>query len=158
MDPIVVVLGSAATLAGVPLAISGVAQVLRTAGRAATLCDGRRIRVWAWLASMMVIVPAVRSVPAAHALPPAMEWSDPTPPRAPAAPAVPTRVAGPSYVVKPGDTLWGIAARHLDASGRSTETAEVGRFWRSIYAANRNVVGGDPDLIFPGQRLVIPEV
>jgi hypothetical protein len=72
-----------------------------------------------------------------------------------AAPAVadgpfdrPAPVAGPparaapmaARVVAPGDTLWGIA----------------GADWPRWYAANRAVVGPDPDLIRPGQRLVPP--
>ncbi|MEU1502448.1 transglycosylase family protein [Streptomyces sp. NPDC005732] len=47
-----------------------------------------------------------------------------------------------NYTVRSGDTLSGIAARH------ATD-------WREIYAANRAVIGGDPDLIVPGQRLDI---
>ncbi|MFE1291857.1 transglycosylase family protein [Streptomyces sp. NPDC058751] len=47
-----------------------------------------------------------------------------------------------NYTVREGDTLSGIAARH-------------GTTWRKIYAANRSVIGGDPDLIVPGQRLEI---
>ncbi|WP_405878812.1 LysM peptidoglycan-binding domain-containing protein [Streptomyces sp. NBC_01136] len=66
-----------------------------------------------------------------------------------AAPAkAPTRESGHTnraasrgdYTVRGGDTLSGIAERH-------------GTTWRKIYAANRAVIGGDPDLIVPGQRL-----
>jgi LysM repeat protein len=46
------------------------------------------------------------------------------------------------YTVREGDTLSGIAAEH-------------GTTWRKIYAANTSVIGGDPDLIVPGQRLDI---
>ena len=46
------------------------------------------------------------------------------------------------YTVREGDTLSAIAARH-------------GTTWRKIYAANESVIGGDPDLIVPGQRLDI---
>ncbi|MFF4540288.1 transglycosylase family protein [Streptomyces aureus] len=46
------------------------------------------------------------------------------------------------YTVRQGDTLSGIAARH-------------GTTWRKIYAANESVIGADPDLIVPGQRLDI---
>ncbi|MER6558614.1 transglycosylase family protein [Streptomyces sp. NPDC001027] len=46
------------------------------------------------------------------------------------------------YTVRAGDTLSGIGARH-------------GMTWQRVYAANRTVVGGDPDLIVPGQRLVL---
>ena len=46
------------------------------------------------------------------------------------------------YLVRPGDTLSGIAARH-------------GTSWQRLYAANKAVIGGDPDVIVPGQRLEI---
>ncbi|MFK4148302.1 transglycosylase family protein [Streptomyces sp. NPDC004065] len=46
------------------------------------------------------------------------------------------------YTVRAGDTLSGIAARH-------------GTTWQRIYAANKPVIGGDPDLIVPGQRLAL---
>lgn len=46
------------------------------------------------------------------------------------------------YVVRAGDTLSGIAARH-------------GTTWQRLYAANRSVIGDDPDLIMPGQRLAL---
>ncbi|MFH8466906.1 transglycosylase family protein [Streptomyces sp. NPDC017991] len=44
------------------------------------------------------------------------------------------------YTVRGGDTLSGIAAGH-------------GTSWQRLYAANRAVIGGDPDVIVPGQRL-----
>ncbi len=50
---------------------------------------------------------------------------------------------GRYYVVRNGDWLSKIAA----ANGIS---------WQSLYAANRSVVGPNPDLIYPGQRLVLP--
>ncbi|MEO7844372.1 MAG: LysM peptidoglycan-binding domain-containing protein [Nocardioides sp.] len=46
-------------------------------------------------------------------------------------------------VVRPGDTLSGIAAAALGDADR----------WPRLYAANRGVVGDDPDLILPGQVL-----
>ncbi|MEV6106218.1 transglycosylase family protein [Streptomyces sp. NPDC051940] len=46
-----------------------------------------------------------------------------------------------TYRVVKGDTLWDIAQRH-DVKGG----------WQTIYAGNKKVIGGDPDLIFPGQR------
>ncbi|WP_405580055.1 transglycosylase family protein [Streptomyces sp. NBC_01092] len=44
------------------------------------------------------------------------------------------------YTVRAGDTLSGIAARH-------------GTTWRQLHAANKSVIGADPNLIVPGQRL-----
>lgn len=56
-------------------------------------------------------------------------------------------------VVRRGDTLWGIAARHLGGQATDQDVAEA---WPRWYAANRDVIGSDPDLIVPGQRLVVP--
>jgi resuscitation-promoting factor RpfA len=56
-------------------------------------------------------------------------------------------------VVRSGDTLWGIAARHLPADA---SVAEIAAEWPRWYEANRRVIGTDPDLIRPGQRLRPP--
>jgi nucleoid-associated protein YgaU len=56
-------------------------------------------------------------------------------------------------VVHRGDSLWDIAARHL---GSSPDAAEVAAEWPRWYAANRHVIGADPDLLRPGQRLAPP--
>jgi LysM repeat protein len=47
---------------------------------------------------------------------------------------------GSTYTVVEGDTLSAIA----DAHGVS---------WEDVYAANESVIGGDPNLIYPGQEL-----
>ncbi|MEV6396958.1 transglycosylase family protein [Streptomyces sp. NPDC051907] len=49
---------------------------------------------------------------------------------------------GDDYTVRSGDTLSGIAAAH-------------GADWRGVYAANKAVIGDDPNLIVPGQRLAL---
>jgi LysM repeat protein len=49
------------------------------------------------------------------------------------------------YVVQRGDTLSGIAARLAVRGG-----------WPALYAANRRVIGPDPDMILPGTVLVLP--
>ncbi|WP_210586366.1 transglycosylase family protein [Streptomyces sp. GESEQ-35] len=46
------------------------------------------------------------------------------------------------YTVRRGDTLSAIAARY-------------GTSWQRIHAANKAVIGADPDVIVPGQRLEI---
>lgn len=66
----------------------------------------------------------------------------PKPPRA-SHPTTPPTVT--HYTVKPGDNLTAISIRfyhHPD--------------WQKIYNANKGVIGGDPNLIKPGQILVIP--
>ncbi|WP_030262242.1 transglycosylase family protein [Streptomyces violens] len=47
-----------------------------------------------------------------------------------------------NYTVKSGDTLGKIAKAH-------------GKNWKTVYEANKSTVGGNPDLIFPGQKLSI---
>ncbi|MDX3227754.1 transglycosylase family protein [Streptomyces sp. ME19-01-6] len=53
-----------------------------------------------------------------------------------------TAAQGGKYVVIAGDSLSRIAGRH-----------DVDGGWQTIYQANRETIGGDPDLIFPGQKL-----
>ena len=53
--------------------------------------------------------------------------------------------AAARYVVRPGDTLSGIAAA-LDVRGG----------WQALYETNRAVIGADPDVIHPGTVLVLP--
>ena len=60
------------------------------------------------------------------------------------------------YIVEPGDSLWRIARSVLTADGSTAGSAEVGVYWRAIYAANRHVIGDDPNLIHPGQELELP--
>jgi nucleoid-associated protein YgaU len=60
------------------------------------------------------------------------------------------------YVVEPGDCLWRIARRLLAERYGTASSTEVAVLWRSIYEANRGVIGDDPDLILPGQALALP--
>jgi len=64
------------------------------------------------------------------------------------------RAADP-VLVRPGDCLWDIVARHL---GPGATDAQVAQAWPRWYAANRAVIGPDPNLIYPGQRLTPPEM
>ena len=61
--------------------------------------------------------------------------------------AAPKTVARPAsrYAVRPGDTLSGIAARFAVRGG-----------WPALYAANRPLIGSDPNVIRPGTVLVLP--
>lgn len=64
-----------------------------------------------------------------------------------------TRGRAAVVVVAPGDSLWAIASRDL---GPGATDAEIGARWREIYAANRDVIGADPDLVRPALRLQLP--
>ncbi len=52
--------------------------------------------------------------------------------------------AANDYTVRPGDNLSVIAEQHSVKGG-----------WQTLYQKNEKVVGSDPDLIHPGQRLVV---
>ena len=66
------------------------------------------------------------------------------------APAVGRR----SLEVTAGDSLWSLTAGLLPVDAPA---ATVAQGWRLLYAANRAVVGPDPDLLHPGQSLRIDE-
>ena len=59
--------------------------------------------------------------------------------------AATTAHRAPRYVVRSGDTLSSIAVAHAVRGG-----------WQALYAANRRVIGPDPDVIHPGTVLVLP--
>jgi LysM repeat protein len=52
--------------------------------------------------------------------------------------------SGDTYVVTAGDTLSEIADRNPRTGG-----------WQALYERNRQLIGADPGLIFPGQRLAL---
>jgi LysM repeat protein len=62
-----------------------------------------------------------------------------------AAASVPPASPAARYVVQPGDTLSGIAARFGVRGG-----------WPALYAANRPLIGSDPDVVRAGTVLVLP--
>ena len=80
------------------------------------------------------------------------------------APATPPATTRPTVVetqhdtppgvheVRPGDSLWSIAASHAG----TTDSAAVGALVAALHEANHSVIGTDPDLIHPGQELVLP--
>ena len=59
-----------------------------------------------------------------------------------------------AYVVRPGDTLWAIARRHLPSSATDRDIAQA---WPRWYAANRAAIGPDPSMLMPGTRLRSPD-
>lgn len=73
------------------------------------------------------------------------------PVRAPvAAPDRPRSHDDRHHVVAAGDSLWSIAR------SSSPPGSDLDARWREIWEANRGLVGDDPDLILPGQRLELP--
>jgi len=66
---------------------------------------------------------------------------------------LPLPAALEAYVVRPGDTLWDIARRHLPSAATDRDVA---RAWPRWYAVNRTVIGPDPSFLRPGTRLRVP--
>lgn len=86
----------------------------------------------------------------------------------PAAPVInPGMLAGPAtrasaqevepqvegVTVHAGDSLWDIAARHL---GHGASELDIALHWPRWYEANREHIGGNPDVLLPGQILQPP--
>jgi resuscitation-promoting factor RpfA len=85
------------------------------------------------------------------------------PPGAGAADAEPDRAAPDAgeHEVVAGEHLWSIAAAHLAAHlDRAPTEAEITPHWRRLVEENRDRLANpdDPDLLFPGQRLVLPDL
>lgn len=75
---------------------------------------------------------------------------------------VPDRTSGLSraalpvhVVVRPGDSLWHLAQTRLP---RASPAGEVAVLVDRLHRRNREVIGPEPDLIRPGQRLSVPPV
>jgi nucleoid-associated protein YgaU len=56
--------------------------------------------------------------------------------------------------VRPGDSLWRIAEHRC---GPGASTAQIAELTNRLYILNRTTIGSDPDLIFPGMTLDVPE-
>lgn len=61
----------------------------------------------------------------------------------------------PSVVVRPGDSLWSISSERL---GPSATPRQIASDVDQIYALNHGRIGADPDLILPGQRLLLSPI
>jgi len=112
--------------------------------------------------------PAYTPIPAGSgepALAPTTRAPVDEPRRLPAsAPApAPAPTTGTVHRVEPGEHLWGIARAHLaTVGGRPAEdlrAADIAPYWRRLIDANTGRLrSGDPDLIHPGEELVLPDL
>jgi nucleoid-associated protein YgaU len=159
---VVVVTTPAAAQAAVTTSPPAAAQAFAASSSPAPVVAVRSAVAHQELSPAWLPIPADRAAPRGDDLQPG--WVPTRPLDAPgarahaAAPvlAAPRRAAASQaseVVVRRGDTLWSIAARHL---GPGATDAEIALDWPHWFTANRAVVGSDPDLLRPGQRLRPP--
>jgi nucleoid-associated protein YgaU len=151
---------AAGVSAGVVVAVLAVVRPRAVPHRVRALLPVGTRRVAAALLGAGIVATAAATAGTAHADSGLGGWSADRP----AAPSAPGPDHGlteghrgtdrRSIVVRRGDTLWAIAARGLPAS---SSAGDIAASWPRWYAANRDVVGPDPDLIRPGQVLHPPE-
>ena len=167
-DAVVVV---ALVLGGLVLARVLAGAGIRSAGRGAEALARHARRVGAALrpglarrvaaAVLGMVAPAAAAWPSASAAPaPVVDAATTGAARPPGAPLPAASSESPDptpsrhvHVVRRGESLWSIAREHL---GPHASDAAVARAWPRWWAANRGVVGPDPALIVPGQRLLAP--
>ncbi len=66
--------------------------------------------------------------------------------------------AGQQYVIVAGDNFWAIAESRLSHHlGRAAGPGEITPYWVELVKANeRSIQSGNPDLVFPGEVIVLP--
>jgi hypothetical protein len=98
-------------------------------------------------------VAVMRSLDGAPRVPPATD--SPT-----AHQPVPDGAASDRWRVELGDHLWSIAAEVVAEHEPAPDDRAIASYWERLVAANRTrlVDPDDPDLLFPGQELVLPAV
>jgi hypothetical protein len=99
--------------------------------------------------------PGTSSLPPPPVTPPLPTESGTTNPPAPGV----AGVAG-EIVVRPGDHMWSLAAERLaSVRGRNVSDSETALYWLELIAVNLSRIrSGDPDLIFPGETLILPAI
>src|SRR5262245_8672333 len=108
-------------------------------------------------AAVMTRLPAEDTPTAVMKLLPATDA--PRSSRSPPAHASELAAAPPSWIVEPGDSFWSIAAETLAGAGEVPTDRRVLGYWRRVVEANRGRLldAGNPDLLVPGQELVLPD-
>jgi nucleoid-associated protein YgaU len=100
------------------------------------------------------LAPVPAPVVAAPELPPLLDLDRPgeaTPKPAAQVPRTPAPAG--RHRVRPGDTLWDLAAQRLPAG---SSPSGITRAWQRWYAVNRQTIGADPGLLLVGEVLVVP--
>jgi hypothetical protein len=114
--------------------------------------------------AVMTRLPATDAPPASRAPPPdaTVEAATDAPPASRAPPpdaTVDAATAPRSWTVEAGDSFWSIAAETVAPAGDAPDDRRVIGYWRLLVEANhgRLLDPGNPDLLVPGQELVLPD-
>lgn len=63
------------------------------------------------------------------------------------------------HTIEKGDSLWKIAKEQFEANGVQASNGQILEATKALYEANKEMIGANPDLIFPGKELHInPEL
>ncbi len=83
-----------------------------------------------------------------------------TPAPVPAPVPAPTPEPEEHHIVRRGENLWQVAELALEVRlGRPVTDAEIAPYWRAVIDENRSSLqSGDVDLVFPGERIVLPAI
>ena len=67
---------------------------------------------------------------------------------------------GDHYRIVAGDHLWSVARRALaQAMDRPPTTGQITSYWVDLIEANRKTIrSADPNLIYPGERVLLPQI
>jgi len=52
--------------------------------------------------------------------------------------------------------MWGIAENRVRTADAGATTADVAEYWHEVVRMNPDLPSGDPDLIHPGEQVVLP--
>jgi hypothetical protein len=80
----------------------------------------------------------------------------------PPAPPIPVAAPTPTYVMRAGDHLWSVAtgqvAMHTGKPAAKLAAREIARYWvRLIDLNTQRLRSGDPNVVYPGETVLLPE-
>lgn len=60
-----------------------------------------------------------------------------------------------SYEIKKNDNFWTITEKQFEARGIDPTNAQIQEASKALYEANKEIIGGNPDLMYPGTKITI---
>jgi hypothetical protein len=64
-----------------------------------------------------------------------------------------------THVLQPGEHLWSVADSHLRSVTPAPSQSDIAAYWRTVVTATApSLRSGDPDLVYPGESVTLPEI